>query len=123
MREITKDACEALKSNQNFERDNTTVRTYGKERPYAEMQLHGHMVAATDDKGRLYVTLAGHPTLTTRERVNGAMERWGWPVRIVQRSGRQYMRHLETNKYHPIHPNYLISMHNVERWFPDGKGE
>jgi len=54
--------------------------------------LHGNRIAYIDDKGNLCITLAGWPTVTTRDRINGILDvfgltRWG----VAQRNHKQYL--------------------------------
>ncbi len=48
--------------------NNTAVVVLGK---VALLALHGHPIARLDSKDNLSITLAGHNTAVTRERLNG----------------------------------------------------
>ena len=73
MRQITKDAIKALYENKNFKRGNTIV--VGHLSPITDersriMCLHGNPIAKLKE-GKLYISHAGWPTNTTKERLNG----------------------------------------------------
>ena len=55
--------------------------------------LHGNMIVGRSpvDSRVVYYTLAGWPTTTTRERLNGIAEILGHPVRFFQRKGLQWV--------------------------------
>jgi len=79
MRKISKLAARAFIEGENFRKDNTSVRVHatiqGKRK---EMRLHGNVIATQEIidsphgpwHKRLHITLAGWPTVTTRERLN-----------------------------------------------------
>ena len=111
MRKITRLAARAFIEGRRFRRDNTfvTVSEYHikfdgmtKEEILAilerysttvhsqRMWLHGNLIAEnTSDKG-LRITLAGWPTTTTRERLNGLLTELGKREGIWQRNHEQY---------------------------------
>jgi len=68
MRQITRDAVAAFLATRPFHRDNTDVDVDGK---VATLVLHGNAIAKHDGRGRLFITTAGWPTVTTKERLNG----------------------------------------------------
>jgi len=88
MRRITEQAVEAFWNRTPFRKDNTEVRVDGD----VYMLLHGNVIAkwAPDEIGGddLSVTLAGWPTPTTRERLNGILGSEGCAV--FQRDGEQF---------------------------------
>jgi hypothetical protein len=49
------------------------------------LYLHGHRIAQREPDGRVWFTLAGWPTRTTRDRLNTLAHVLGIPVRIYQR--------------------------------------
>ena len=57
--------------------------------------LHGNKIAHrqqdTYDHGLVQFTLAGWPTVTTRDRINGLLELSGSDYRVCQRNLRQYL--------------------------------
>lgn len=91
MRKITRDIVGA------FLRRET--RTIGNTHTDGEkLYLHGNMIACHSDDG-IIVTLAGWPTVTTRERLNAIPG-----VNIVQRKGVQYMngKELAHNEFRTV---------------------
>ncbi len=92
MRKITRAACDAFLHGRDWSSGNTSVIVNGAVRMY----LHGNLIAEMrngDDlhKRTIRVTLAGWPTPTTRERLNGILSRLGIPARIFQRAHAQYL--------------------------------
>ena len=84
MRKITEKAVRAFIEGRNFKRDNTTVqKVFGLFS--TEFLLFGNMIALYSRKQKtLYVTTAYHPTVTTKERLNGILDAFGLP-RIYQK--------------------------------------
>lgn len=75
MRKITRDAVNAFRNKEKFNRGNMSVipgATLG-----AAMFLHGNCIAARQEDGTLYVTSAGWETVTTKERLNGLLHAVG----------------------------------------------
>ena len=111
MRKITRLAARAFIEERRFRRDNTFVTVseyhinfdgmtqeeilailerYSTTVHSQRMWLHGNLIAEnTSDKG-LRITLAGWPTTTTRERLNGLLTELGKRERIWQRNHEQY---------------------------------
>lgn len=52
--------------------------------------LHGHEIAWTDKDGVVWMTLAGYPTRTTRDRLNAILACFGSSNRFWQNNWRQY---------------------------------
>lgn len=52
--------------------------------------LHGNMIAKKHESGDIVLTLAGWPTVTTRERLNGIVQTLGIKGGFSQRKGVQY---------------------------------
>jgi hypothetical protein len=90
MRKITQQAIEALERGEYFKLNNTEVEPiyFRDGSPMSVyLRLHGHNIARwTPETGELLITLAGWPTPTTRERLNGLDG-----VHITQRKGEQYL--------------------------------
>ena len=63
MRQITRQACQAFENGENFYLSNTRVENNA-------MYLWGNKIAFKQD-GKLFVSLCGYNTNTTRERLNG----------------------------------------------------
>ena len=52
--------------------------------------LHGNLIAERG-KSKLWFTLAGWPTVTTRDRVNGLLQLSGSDYRVFQKNGTQFL--------------------------------
>lgn len=87
MRQITRDAANALLNHQNFKRDNTEVLALEVR---SQMWLHDSCIA-TCDGDVVHLNNRGYATATTKERLNGILSAIGHPDRIVQRSGVWYL--------------------------------
>ena len=88
MRKITDQAQKAFWNNGYFKQDNTTVLK-------GTMALHGTMIAVWGD-GLLTLNTDGYRTNTTKERLNGVLERLGW--RISQRKGDWFVFNSQTEE-------------------------
>ena len=77
------DAAEALENHRPFKRDNTEVRQVGKDK--SRLYLYGSAIAEMRDD-ELQITDAGHPTATTKERLNALPD-----VRIHTQRGQLYL--------------------------------
>jgi len=113
MRKITRLAARAFIEGRRFHRDNTSVviaqTGYGDVK---RLLLHGNNIAIQDlfsntrnpstslmrTKGNLQITLAGWPTVTTRERLNGLLTEMGKREGIWQRNHEQYYGTHEDNR-------------------------
>tara|TARA_R100000231_G_scaffold50287_1_gene42727 strand:+ start:382 stop:684 length:303 start_codon:yes stop_codon:yes gene_type:complete len=71
MRKITREACQAFESGQNYKKGNTKVIKNTTEYYEAEMYLHGNTIALRSICGATYITNAGYKTNVTKERLNG----------------------------------------------------
>lgn len=94
MRKISQGAADAFKCNYQFHRRNTNVRI-DKENLYTEMYLHNHLIARKTITNlcpsSYFMTLAGWPTVTTRERLNTLLQELGLiKHKFYQNKGRQY---------------------------------
>lgn len=69
MRKITKEAVNAFLNGKVFRKNNTVVQPETDGRTF--MYLHGNRIALRHANERIIGTLAGWPTPTTRERLNG----------------------------------------------------
>ena len=94
MRKITYKAARAFIEGRNFSEGNTSVNLIrslrGLRSPDRQLHLHGNMIADYWYGKGLYITLAGWPTVTTRERINGLLTELGRPEGIWQRNHEQY---------------------------------
>ena len=128
MRKIAQDAARAFCNNHKFSRDNTQVRTSTTigDQPMTELILHGHIIARRRN-GQLFVTLAGHPTITTKSRLNALMKECSRSVRFFQRDHEQYIGSYGHNtwttqidsrswyKVHDFHPNTTRDKLGIEK--------
>ena len=97
MRQITRDAGQAIHNRQPFKRGNTTVKVDGRS---AKMRLHGHVIAEFVYTGKIHydwngpyyedyhysIDSCGYMTHTTKERLNGIPG-----IQVVQRKGVWYL--------------------------------
>ena len=107
MRKITRLASKAFKQGNPFTRDNTAVEIYkdGQEETCKYLFLHGNCIAKQNKRilevsypwSGLFITLAGWPTPTTRERLNGLLQTMGYSFRLYQHKYEQYLWNYETN--------------------------
>ena len=117
MRKITILASKAFKQGKAFSRDNTSVEVYnhGPEDVWKYLFLHGNCIAKQNTsrfKGDLLITLAGWPTTTTRERLNGLLQTMSQPIRLYQHKYEQYLWNYETNKKTKM-PSCWLSVNEV----------
>ena len=70
MRKITADAIRAFEQHKKFKRGNTEVEV-SESRLFAELKLHGHIIAKLTLFDGLCISSAGWNTNTTKERLNG----------------------------------------------------
>ena len=57
--------------------------------------LHGNLIAERG-KSKTWFTLAGWPTVPTRDRINGLLELSGSDCRVFQKNGTQFLANGET---------------------------
>jgi len=115
MRKITRLASKAFKQGKSFSRDNTLVKGYndGLARDWKYLYLHGNCIAKQSvDNDELLITLAGWPTPTTRERLNGLLQTMGYSIRLYQHKYEQYLWNYETNKKTDM-PNWWLSVDEI----------
>ena len=91
MRQVTKAATKAFAERRCFSKSNTEVRITANGR--VELCLHGNVIATRFPRGAspVLLTLAGFPTVTTRERLNGLLQTLGIRARVYQRDHRQWV--------------------------------
>ena len=87
MRKITRLACDAFVNGNDMTRANMHVHHDGD---VSRMYLHGNKIAERDGQ-TVRITLAGWPTPTTRERLNGLLECLHINYRIYQHKHAQYV--------------------------------
>ena len=90
MRKISKLAARAFINERKFSRDNTSVRSFptidGK---MTELYLHGNVIARKRG-GKIHLSLAGWPTMTTRERLNTLLNELNKSIRFYQHKHEQF---------------------------------
>ncbi len=86
---ITRAACDAFISGDEFTRQNMHVHHNG-DGDISRMYLHGNMIASRDCQ-TVRITLAGWPTPTTRARLNGLLELLHINKRLYQHKKAQYI--------------------------------
>ena len=82
MRQITK-SVKAFNNRENFKMQNTEITNSNRE---TKMYLFGNLIAVRNANDDLYVSNAGYPTMTTKERLNGLNR-----VHVVQKKGQWYL--------------------------------
>ena len=108
MRKITRLAARAFLEGREFHRDNTSVTHYTPDIQdplcvNVQLRLHGNLIAewinmALPHSMNLRITLAGWPTATTRERLNGLLTEMGKREGIWQHKHEQYYGTHEQNR-------------------------
>ena len=81
------------------------------------MYLHGNRIAYRNNVNGTTLSLAGWNTVTTRERLNGLLERMGKPWRFTQRAFEPYLIDIETRKLVEIRDWWNIDLRDMGRWF------
>ena len=91
MRKITKESAKAFVSFKPYKKDNTEV-VIDHNGEDAKLYLHDHCIAYSIGFGVVKnIDLCGWHTATTRERINGVLDAWGYDFRIAQRKGEQVL--------------------------------
>lgn len=85
MRKITEQATTAFFNNQNYKNSNTQVISDGV---YTELRLHDNIIAYRTNHG-IFVSNAGWKTNTTKERLNGILNRL--EKRLYQAKGQWFI--------------------------------
>ena len=108
MRKITYKAARAFIEGRNFSSGNTSVkveqRTPEDSHPYAfdgsdvRLCLHDNLIAEYTNARGLRITLAGWPTTTTRERLNGLLTELGKREGVWQHKHEQHYGTHEDNR-------------------------
>ena len=89
MRAITRDACDAFINEREFSRENMAVH-HNDNGETSRMYLFGNLIAKRDGQ-QVRITLAGHPTATTRDRLNGLLELLHINKHVYQHKHAQYL--------------------------------
>jgi len=124
MRKITERAVSAFIVGQYFSGRNTRVSscTYRSSTTDDlctgwEMYLHGNRIAYRNNVNGTTLSLAGWNTVTTRDRLNGLLERMDKPWRFTQRAFEPYLIDIETRKLVEIRDWWNIDLRDMGRWF------
>ena len=89
MKKITERASSAFKEGRKFYSGNTCVEI-NRESGERFLRLHGNLIAKYEND-EFSISLAGWPTVTTRERLNGLLSTLESPKRIYQRKHEQFI--------------------------------
>ena len=100
MRKVSRVVAESFLAGQSKSIGNTS--TDGK-----TLQLHGNTIATRIDSNTIELTLAGWPTVTTRERLNAICELAASIRPFCQSSGLQWVNGL------PIHPSSSVLLNTT----------
>ena len=111
MRQITRDMLNAFMERRTWQRDNTCV---GGDRIY----LHGNLIAERRESG-LWITLAGWPPRTTRDRLNALPG-----VNVFRRDGRNWIQPdvMMLSRYYGLRPDPAVEM-TVRGWYKIGRAD
>jgi hypothetical protein len=107
MKKVTRRIAEAFKAGKRLTVGNTST---DGERVY----LHGNLIVERQKDGKIYGTLAGWPTVTTRERLNGICQVIDSPIGFYQKKWEQYVSCFTVDqidgdwKRTELTPDYLI---------------
>lgn len=109
MRKVTKDAVQAFYRGERFKRGNTQVIvTEHNGQHLSQFYLHGNVIAEHYiNSDSVHFTLAGWPTVTTRERVNGILHGYGYAVRqhnhqqILVKRG-EYVQDIDNSDWYTV---------------------
>jgi hypothetical protein len=83
MRKVTRETCEAFLAHETKSVGNTVTNGH-------VLLLHGNTIAQHNADGSIVVTLAGWPSVTTRERLNGLCHLLGLGGGFSQRKFEQF---------------------------------
>ena len=79
--------------------------------------LHSNLIAKKIHPDKLEISLAGYPTMTTRERLNSILNVFGFDHYIQQKEGKQYIVNEPSESMHIIPEDKFIGFRRVgEIW-------
>ena len=82
-----------------------------------KVYLHSNLIAKKIHPDKLEISLAGYPTMTTRERLNSILNVFGFDHYIQQKEGKQYLVHEPADSKHIIPEDKFIGFKRVgEIW-------
>ena len=115
MRIITQQASRAFRiGSKNYKRDNTRVSIDKEGGKY--LYLHDNLIARenhTESLEDFEISLAGWPTPTTRERLNGLLQELNYDLRLYQQDHEQYIWSYHTNEKLEMPTNGWLPVHEV----------
>ena len=122
-RKISLEAAEALEDHRPYKKDNTEVRQLGRDK--SRLYLHGSAIAEMRGD-EIYVTDAGCPTSTTKERLNALPD-----VRVHTQRGQLYLNGEKWSgnwaRVDPVGTWYELKSNPRKRaksnWWPEKIGE
>ena len=91
MRKISRESAKAFVNFEPYKKDNTEV-VIDHNGEDAKLYLHDHCIAYSIGFGVVKnIDLCGWHTATTRERINGVLEAWGYDFFIAQKNDEQIL--------------------------------
>ena len=82
-----------------------------------KVYLHSNLIAKKIHPDKLEISLAGYPTMTTRERLNSILNVFGFNHYIQQKEGKQYIVNELADSKHIIPEDKFIGFKRVgEIW-------
>ena len=82
-----------------------------------KVYLHSNLIAKKIHPDKLEISLAGYPTMTTRERLNSILNVFGFDHYIQQKEGKRYLVHEPADSKHIIPEDKFIGFKRVgEIW-------
>ena len=110
MKKISQNIATSFLAGKSLHIDNTY--TDGK-----NVFLHSHLIAKKIYPDKLEISLAGYPTMTTRERLNSILNVFGFDHYIQQNDGKQYIVNEPADSKHLIPENKFFGFRRVgEKW-------
>ena len=83
----------------------------------SKVYLHSNLIAYKTQPDKLHISLAGYPTLDTRERLNAILNVCGYSQYIQQIDGQQYIINEDCDSKHLIAENDFLSFRRVgDHW-------
>ena len=110
MKKISQNIATSFLAGKPLQIDNTY--TDGK-----KVFLHSNLIAKKIHPDKLEISLAGYPTMTTRERLNSILNVFGFDHYIQQVEGKQYLVHEPADSKHLIPEDKFFGFRRVgEIW-------
>ena len=110
MKKISQNIATSFLAGKPLQNDNTY--TDGE-----KVYLHSNLIAKKIHPDKLEISLAGYPTMTTRERLNSILNVFGFDHYIQQKEGKQYIVNEPSESMHIIPEDKFIGFRRVgEIW-------